>query len=141
MTFPARTLLACWMAVVATGTDVAHCHAAGEGHAHGLGLISVGGPAAEGFPFAHHHFVLCGIEFEAGASDPAAPPDGARPALTDVARPAHDVSAAADLPTAHLDYAAIPFGSGSVAAVSCDLADTPPVLPPATPVRSSVLRL
>ena len=59
-------LLACWMAVAATGTIVSHRHAAPAGYAHGYGWLSVaptGDAVAEARP--HHHFVLAGIEFGA----------------------------------------------------------------------------
>jgi hypothetical protein len=59
-------LLACWMAVLATGTVVSHRHAAPAGHAHGYGWVAVapvGDAPADALP--HHHFVLAGIEFGA----------------------------------------------------------------------------
>ena len=71
----ARTLLACWLTVVATGTNVSHRHAAGSGHTHGFGWASVGGSQGAGLPVAHCHYVLFGVEFGAMECPPAFPGD------------------------------------------------------------------
>lgn len=66
MRHSARTLLACWLVVVATGTVVTHRHAAARGHTHGLGFASLPtSPTAGGLPAGHRHFVLLGVEFGA----------------------------------------------------------------------------
>lgn len=62
MTFPVRTLFACWVTVVATGTVVHHRHA-GAGRSHGFGWATLS-PAQDstGVPFAHRHTILFGVE-------------------------------------------------------------------------------
>jgi hypothetical protein len=80
MRHPARTLFACWLVVVATGTVVTHRHAAARGHTHGLGWVSLpAAPDPAGLPAGHRHFVLLGVEFGAtpcGQDD--GNPDGPR---------------------------------------------------------------
>ncbi len=64
MVYPGRTLLACWLAVVLTGTVVGHRHAAAPSHAHGYGWAVVPGtPGPDALPLEHRHLVLLGIEF------------------------------------------------------------------------------
>jgi hypothetical protein len=64
MIFPARTLLACWLTVTATGAIVAHRHAPAPGGANGLGWASIATPSSgPAFPFSHGHFLFFGIEF------------------------------------------------------------------------------
>jgi hypothetical protein len=59
-----RTLLTCWVLVVATGAVVGHRHDAAPGHAHGYGWVSLTASTG-GVSGAHHHFVFLGIELGA----------------------------------------------------------------------------
>ncbi len=75
MAYPGRTLLACWLAVVLTGTVVGHRHAAAPSHAHGYGwAVLPGTPGPDALPLDHRHIVLLGIEF----SPTGIPADGDR---------------------------------------------------------------
>lgn len=84
MAYPGRTLLACWLVVVLTGTAVGHRHAGVPGHSHGLGWAALpGAPGGDGLPLDHRHYVLLGFELGAipGAADGGDPAAGARPAV------------------------------------------------------------
>lgn len=92
MRHAARTLFACWLVVVTTGTVVTHRHAAARSHTHGLGWASLPVESAPGgLPAGHCHFVLLGVEF--GATPSA--PDGATPEAPRVG-PVADAPAASD---------------------------------------------
>ena len=80
MTFPARTLLACWLTVAATGATVAHRHACATGDAAGLGWASLGSPSSgPGCNCPHGHFLFLGIEFGETSGDGASSgPDSSR---------------------------------------------------------------
>jgi hypothetical protein len=140
MHFPARTLLACWLTLVATGTDVAHRHASRAGHTHGFGWASIGAPARRGMPRAHHHLVLFGIEFGAAPGKPSGAPDGPRPVLAANALPA--LEADPDHPTAQLDaWLAPPALGGADLWQPAGAAGSLRPSSPAPPDRCSVLRL
>lgn len=83
MAQPGRTLLACWLAVVLTGTVVGHRHVAAPSHSHGYGwavLPSRSGP--DSLPLNHRHFVLLGVELGpvSGLTDGGDTTAGAGPA-------------------------------------------------------------
>lgn len=66
MALSVRSLFACWLAVVLTGTVVDHRHAAAANHTHGLGwMVLPAAPGQDELPVAHRHFVLLGIELGA----------------------------------------------------------------------------
>jgi hypothetical protein len=120
----ARALFACWVAVIATGANVTHCHAGNSGHTHGIGWACVG--CLSGTPLAqtHQHFVLCGVEFGAGSTDPHEPPaDGPRAAMSADSLPAPDLGPHA-LP---LEGALAPCGFHDLLAVTGT--HTPPAAP------------
>lgn len=125
------------MTVVATGTHVAHCHAAEAGHAHGFGWASVGS-AGGGLPHAHRHFILCGIEL--GAEDSCETPDGVRPVLAADSLPAPD-NDSAELAVPLVDLLT---GSGIGLLAPVTEHSEPPRMPlcaPAVHIKSTVLRL
>lgn len=141
MSFPSRTLLAFWLTLVATGTDVAHRCATWAGHTHGFGRASVS-PACRDLPPSHHCLVLLGIEFDDGPDGPDETPDGPRPALGADALPAPDADPDADHPAGHLGHWLTPPAFGHTDALwSFDSNGSPCASPPAAPTRSSVLRL
>ncbi len=71
MPSPARTLLAIWVIVVATGTVVTHQHVSAPNHTHGFGWTSLSAPLnRSGLPLTHRHFVLLGVELEAIPGEP-----------------------------------------------------------------------
>lgn len=70
MLFPARTLLACWLTVAATGAVVAHHHAPASGEPTGLGWASLAPTSAPACPLRHGHFLFLGIEFGETTGDP-----------------------------------------------------------------------
>jgi hypothetical protein len=142
MHFPARTLLACWLTLVATGTDVAHRHAAAADHTHGFGLARLGTPSGRALPRGHRHLVLLGVEFGAVPGEPAGEPDGPQPVQTSDALPATDAEGDGDSPTDQLDlWLAHPlhgFTDGLGTAADAPVRASSPF---AAPARSSVLRL
>jgi hypothetical protein len=102
MPYPGRFLLACWLAVVLTGTAVGHRHAA-PARTHGLGWASL--PAAPGLDdLAHRHLVLLGVELGPVTGTPDGDPDaGPRAAVgllaVDESAP-RDSTPVADVPLA-----------------------------------------
>jgi hypothetical protein len=144
MTHPFRTLLACWLAVAATGTVVSHRHAGGPGHTHGWGWLGVATPSAPGGPFSpHRHIILLGVE--TGAIPDGPDSDGSDAPARVV--PAFDASSP---PGGGSDYSP----DGPPVPVSVAALDAPAVVPsagsapastrsprPVGPARSAVLRL
>ncbi|MBN9520772.1 hypothetical protein J0H58_20010 [bacterium] len=93
MTHPGRTLLACWLAVVLTGTAVGHRHAAAAGHSHGFGWVVVRTCSCPHDPtLHHHHFVLLGVELPPSSDDGDGgdPTPGIHPAAGQVVPPTDD---------------------------------------------------
>ncbi len=95
MRLPARTLLTCWLIVVATGTVVTHRHAAAPGHTHRLGWATLPTRSTiTELPLTHRHFVLLGVELgatETESDDGDAPvPDTAVSALENSSLAASD---------------------------------------------------
>lgn len=128
MQHAARTLFACWLVVVTTGTVVTHRHAAARGHTHGLGCASLPVESAPGggLPAGHCHFVLLGVEFGATPSVPdGTAPEGPR------------VSPVADTPAPSGEVTEVPPGPDAVTSTA-----GPPVLttsPGCTPRLSNAL--
>ncbi|MBA4187959.1 MAG: hypothetical protein C0467_08060 [Planctomycetaceae bacterium] len=61
-----RTLLTCWMIVVATGAVVSHRHANACEHIHGYGWASLpASGSSDAVSSAHRHFVFLGVELGA----------------------------------------------------------------------------
>lgn len=147
MNTPARTLFACWLAVVLTGTVVDHRHAAAPGHAHGYGWAAVSDSSPhDDAPLPHRHFVLLGVEFDAVPADTTQgePADGTRPAAGELGS-AECGSPRADL-TPDADPGALFDGPTdfTTAGTSTVPASVTPFLPPPCPLvshaRSGVLR-
>lgn len=142
MAYPARTLLACWLLMVATGTVVTHRHASAPGDGRTLGWASVAAPSPPaGTPLTHGHFVFFGIELgeTAGECGSEGPGDSAR-----VDRAATDVSPAeAACPLVDL----IPLAPARVDSLPNDRTAVPSdpattrTCPLASRARSGVLRV
>jgi hypothetical protein len=134
MQHPTRTLLACWLVVVATGTVVTHRHAAAPDHTHGLGWASLPTlPAPAGLPLNHRHFVLLGVEFAGIPAGEGEAPDAStgtrvgpvaeQPVVPDGPVPPAPDAVASPLPTTlvSLPPTDAPRGWDSPAAPHCPL--------------------
>jgi hypothetical protein len=144
MTHTLRTLFACWLTVVATGTVVSHRHEPAPGQCPGCGWTSVASEQSPTEPILpHRHFVLLGIESgaipegaetgteDSGRVEPAAsflaPVDG----HADVPA-ADELSAPGFLPALNLSANVPGLGDLSASVSSC---------PHVTHARSGILRL
>ena len=141
MAYPGRTFLACWLAVVLTGTAVGHRHAAAATHSHGLGWAAVPGtPGPDRLPLDHRHVVLLGIEFApAGVpadGDTSAGPASAAGVLAVTGAAPHDAPAA-EVPLAYLPFAPAREPAAFASAALPSPATSCPLV---THARSGVLR-
>ncbi len=140
MTYPGRTLLVCWLAVVLTGTAVGHRHAATAGHSHGFGWVAVRGCSCPHGPtLHHHHFVLLGVELPPSSDDGNQTP-GIYPAAGQVVPPADDGQVTvADPGSVPFDHST-PCASAGRTPVADAARTSPSSCPLVSRARSGVLR-
>jgi hypothetical protein len=143
MANPGRTLLACWLAVVLTGTVVGHRHAAAPSHSHGFGwAVLPSRSAPDGLSLDHRHFVLLGVELGpvSGPTDGGDSTAGAGPAagqlvpVEDIGCDAPDV---ADFPLVPRALQAAGLEPIPTAVATCSTLNSCPLVSHA---RSGVLR-